>query len=80
MSDQLPPCRVCNGPPQIVQGDIIPDYPSYAIVCPNTDCHNDTHWQNSVTKAEELWRANPCRDMRGGQGEPTDDFKSRTTH
>lgn len=68
----LPKCVICGATPVLhVDSTVAPPDQSWALACPNTDCNNDTHWQNSFEEVERLWlTAQPCRNMRGGQGEP----------
>lgn len=71
----LPRCRRCGASPQIhIDNEIVPGTISHAISCSNSECYNDTHWQMSAAKAEEIWINNPVPvGVKGGQGCPSDD-------
>lgn len=74
MAVHLPNCRLCGSRPEIIaSGEVVPGESSWAIFCPNPDCYNDTHWQNSLTQASTMWANNPCVNERGGQGDQADD-------
>jgi hypothetical protein len=66
-------CRICGNIPEMAFMEEA-EMESHAIYCKTETCYNDTHWQNSMTKAEEIWEANPVpHDVRGGQGDASDD-------
>ena len=74
MQAAWPYCRRCGGQPHIVADlEIVPGETSWAIHCSNPNCYNDTHWQNSLTAAAQIWHKNPCSHERGGQGCAADD-------
>lgn len=77
MPVSLPKCRLCGAVPELhIDVEIVPGEASYALACPNPDCWNDTHWQKSMKQASILWCRNPCRGIRGGQGDAADDVEN----
>jgi hypothetical protein len=65
----LKACR-CGSQPRIARMEIPPG-DAWAVHCRDF-CGDDTHWQNTLEKASELWNAGQVRNQRGGQGEATD--------